>query len=141
MWHLRNSEDRARAPDPDLIRRMTATLRHRGPDETGFYEDSHVSLGHSRLSIIDLSGGRQPMHDGTESLWITFNGEIFNYIELRDELLKKDIEFQTRSDTEVILELYKEEGEDCVQRLNGQWAFAIWDASKQNFLPLGIGLG
>ncbi len=118
-------------PDPELLRRMTATLRHRGPDEIGFHEDSHVSLGHSRLSIIDLSGGRQPMHEGSESLWITFNGEIFNYIELRNELIQKGHKFLTRSDTEVILALYQEEGESCVQRLNGQWAFAIWDVAKQ----------
>ncbi len=117
--------------DPELIRRMTAVLRHRGPDETGFYADSYVCLGHSRLSIIDLSGGHQPMKDISGSLWITFNGEIFNYIELRDELIQKGHRFLTRSDTEVILALYKQQGEACVQRLNGQWAFAIWDVANR----------
>lgn len=117
--------------DPELIRRMTATLRHRGPDEAGFYEDSHVSLGHARLSIIDLAGGHQPMQDATGSLWITFNGEIFNYIELREELIQKGHRFLTRSDTEVILALYRQEGEACAQRLNGQWAFAIWDVANR----------
>ena len=117
--------------DPGLIRRMTAALRHRGPDEAGFYEDSHVSLGHARLSIIDVAAGHQPMQDASGSLWITFNGEIFNYIELRDELIQKGHQFLTRSDTEVILALYKQEGEACVQRLNGQWAFAIWDVANR----------
>lgn len=125
---LRND---GRPGDPDLIRRMTASLHHRGPDETGFYEDPHVSLGHARLSIIDLAGGHQPMPGASGSLWITFNGEIFNYIELRDELIQKGHQFRTRSDTEVILALYKEEGEDCVRRLNGQWAFAIWDVENR----------
>lgn len=119
------------ARDPELIRRMTTTLRHRGPDEIGFYEDPHVSLGHARLSIIDLAGGHQPMQDASGSLWITFNGEIFNYLELRDELIQKGHRFRTRSDTEVILALYRQEGEACVRRLNGQWAFAIWDVENR----------
>lgn len=120
-----------RPGDAELLRRMTAQLRHRGPDEVGFYADSRAALGHARLSILDISGGQQPMHEGRKSLWITFNGEIFNYIELREELIKKGHTFRTRSDTEVILRLYLEEGENCVQRLNGQWAFAIWDVAKQ----------
>ncbi len=110
---------------------MTAALRHRGPDETGLYCGRQAGFGHARLSIIDLAGGRQPMHDGSESLWITFNGEIFNYLELRDDLIRKGHRFATRSDTEVILRLYQEEGEACVHRLNGQWAFAIWDAERR----------
>jgi asparagine synthase (glutamine-hydrolysing) len=90
-----------------------------------------LGSGHARLSIIDLEGGRQPMSSANGRLWITFNGEIFNYVELREELLAKGHRFATRSDTEVILHLYQEEGEDCVQRLNGQWAFAIWDADRR----------
>ena len=89
-----------------------------------------TGLAHARLSIIDLAGGGQPMSIADGTLWITFNGEIFNYVELREELIKKGHTFATRSDTEVILHLYQEEGEDCVQRLNGQWAFAIWDPAK-----------
>jgi len=117
--------------DVERLRTMVSTLAHRGPDEHGIHVAGAVGLAHARLSIIDLAGGRQPMslHDG--KLWITFNGEIFNYIELREELLKKGHTFATRSDTEVILHLYREEGEDCVKRLNGQWAFAIWDADAQ----------
>jgi len=89
-----------------------------------------TGFSHARLSIIDLAGGAQPMSIAGGKLWITFNGEIFNYVELRRELIQKGHTFSTRSDTEVILHLYQEEGEDCVQRLNGQWAFAIWDSTK-----------
>jgi len=113
--------------DPDLVRRMIGAIRHRGPDDCGIYTDARVGLGHARLSIIDLEGGRQPMSIADGSLWITFNGEIFNYLELRKELIEKGHKFSTRSDTEVILHLYQDEGEHCVERLNGQWAFAIWD--------------
>jgi asparagine synthase (glutamine-hydrolysing) len=117
--------------DPRLLREMIGTLRHRGPDDTGVYAHQQVGLGHARLSVIDLSGGSQPMHDEQKSLWITFNGEIFNYIELRDDLVKKGHKFATRSDTEVVLHQYQEKGEDCVKDFNGQFAFAIWDAKKQ----------
>lgn len=117
--------------DPGLLGRMISTIRHRGPDDVGFYTDHQVGLAHARLSIIDIEGGRQPMSTADRKLWITFNGEIFNYVELRDELIEKGHTFATRSDTEVILHLYQEEGEDCVQRLNGQWAFAIWDARQK----------
>src|SRR5437764_1332296 len=117
-----------RPADPDLLRRMIGTIRHRGPDGSGIYSDQSVGLALTRLSIIDIAGGAQPMQIADKSLWITFNGEIFNYVELRDELIQKGHRFATRSDTEVILHLYQEEGEKCVERLNGQWAFAIWDA-------------
>lgn len=111
-----------------LVGRMIGSLRHRGPDGTGIHLDGAVAgLGHARLSIIDVAGGRQPMSNEDGTLWITLNGEIFNYIELREELLAKGHVFSTRSDTEVILHLFEEEGENCVRRLNGQWAFAIWN--------------
>lgn len=122
-------QDRLAAPG--LLQDMAGALRHRGPDATGFVTDRQTGLAHTRLSIIDLAGGRQPMSTADRSLWITFNGEIFNYIELRDELIQKGHRFATRSDTEVILHLYQEEGERCVERLNGQWAFAIWDALQR----------
>lgn len=117
--------------DAQLLGRMVDTIVHRGPDNAGVFAESRVGLGHARLSIIDIAGGRQPMPNEDESLWITFNGEIFNYIELREELIQKGHRFATRSDTEVILHLYQEEGERCVERLNGQWAFAIWDARRR----------
>lgn len=115
---------------PATLQSMLATLHHRGPDESGIYlfQDhiSSVGLGHARLSIIDLAGGQQPLCNEDGTLWITFNGEIFNYRELREEL-KADHHFATNSDTEIILHLYETYGQACVQRLNGQFAFAIWD--------------
>jgi asparagine synthase (glutamine-hydrolysing) len=119
------------AVDSDRLQQMIGAIRHRGPDDTGIYTRNQVGFAHARLSIIDLSGGAQPMENAEKTLCITFNGEIFNYIELREELIQKGHRFATRSDTEVILHLYQEEGERCVNRLNGQWAFAIWDAPKQ----------
>ena len=115
----------------EFLQQMIGTIRYRGPDDVGIYIDGSVGLAHARLSIIDLAGGHQPMSIAKDSLWITFNGEIFNYVELREELIKKGHQFKSSSDTEVLLHLYQEEGERCVERLNGQWAFAIWDASKR----------
>jgi asparagine synthase (glutamine-hydrolysing) len=113
--------------DPRLPRRMIERLRHRGPDGVGCYVDGVVGLAHARLSIIDLAGGHQPMSNEDGTLWITFNGEIFNYLELREALIRRGHRFATRSDTEVILHAYEEYGENCVREFNGQWAFAIWD--------------
>lgn len=110
---------------------MIGTIRYRGPDDVGIYSQGPVGFAHARLSILDLTGGHQPMSIAQDSLWITFNGEIFNYIELRDELIAKGHRFTSSSDTEVLLHLYQEEGERCVERLNGQWAFAIWDVRKR----------
>ena len=117
--------------DQGLPRNMIGMLHHRGPDAIGTYTDKHVGMAHARLSIIDLAGGQQPMHNEDKSVWITFNGEIFNYRELRQDLIRKGHTFATQSDTEVIVHLYEEEGEECVRSLNGQWAFAIWDANRQ----------
>jgi asparagine synthase (glutamine-hydrolysing) len=109
------------------MRQMLAMLRHRGPDEFGILLDQEIGLGSARLSIIDLSGGTQPITNEDESLWIVFNGEIFNYIELRAELEARGHHFRTSSDTEVILHLYEEYGPACLARMNGQWGIAIWD--------------
>jgi asparagine synthase (glutamine-hydrolysing) len=113
------------------LERMVETLSHRGPDEHGLHIEGSAALGHSRLSIIDLSSGQQPMQLHNGRLWITFNGEIFNYVELRHELEQKGHCFSTKSDTEVVLHLYQEYGPDFVQRMNGQWSFAIWDDTRQ----------
>jgi len=110
---------------------MVGALYHRGPDESGFYLDDHVGLGHARLSIIDLPGGTQPIHNEDRSLWIVYNGETYNYPELRGQLQQKGHRFYTASDTEVILHLYEEYGADCLGRMNGQFALAIWDAKKK----------
>ena len=106
-------------------------LSHRGPDASAVHVAGAIGLAHARLSIIDLEGGAQPMSTTDGRLWITFNGEIFNYIEIREELSRKGHRFATRSDTEVILNAYREYGEDCVHHFNGQWAFAIWDTEAQ----------
>src|SRR5437762_9878150 len=110
---------------------MIAMLDHRGPDDRGVHVEPAAGLAHARLSIIDLSGGSQPMSNEDGSLWITFNGEIFNYLELRDDLVRRGHRFATRSDTEVILHAFEEYGEGCVHQFNGQWAFAIWNAGTR----------
>jgi asparagine synthase (glutamine-hydrolysing) len=110
---------------------MIASLRHRGPDESGIYLDDHIGLAQSRLSIIDLSGGSQPMCNEDKTLWIVFNGEIFNYKELFPELIGKGHHFTTQSDTETILHAYEQYGPDCVDHFNGQFAFALWDSRKK----------
>lgn len=115
----------------DLIKQMISALHHRGPDESGIYLDDQVGLGHARLSIIDLAGGSQPIHNEDQTLWIIYNGEIFNYVELRKDLIKKRHRFYTKTDTEVILHLFEEKGPGCLNDLNGQFAFAIWDSTKK----------
>jgi asparagine synthase (glutamine-hydrolysing) len=110
---------------------MVAALKHRGPDEFGIYIDDWVGLGHARLSIIDLTSGSQPIHNEDKSLWIIYNGEVFNYPELREYLLAKGHKFYTTSDTEVLLHLYEEKGPACLDDLNGQFAFAIWNTKEK----------
>jgi asparagine synthase (glutamine-hydrolysing) len=113
-----------------VLERMVAAIRHRGPDERGCFLSDRVGLGHARLSIIDLSGGQQPMADEGENLWVTFNGEIFNYVELQHGLRARGRRLRTDSDTEVILHLYAELGPQCLEELNGDFAFALWDKSR-----------
>lgn len=115
----------------DIIRGMISILRHRGPDETGLYIDPAIQLGHSRLGIIDLAGGTQPLSTPDGNLWIIYNGEVFNYIELKKDLEKRGHRFTTQTDTEVILHLYQEQGPACLSSLNGQFAIAIWDSRKR----------
>jgi asparagine synthase (glutamine-hydrolysing) len=121
-------------PDRADLERMTSALHHRGPDERGVYRDRAVGLAHTRLSIIDLTSGQQPMSDDTGERWIVFNGEIFNYIELRDELIARGRRFRTRSDTEVILQAWAEWGDGALDRFNGQWAFALWDGPRHQLV-------
>src|SRR5437762_3112702 len=118
--------DPSRTVDKTGLQRMTAVLSHRGPDGEGFYADKNIGLGHRRLAIIDLSTGDQPMISKDKSLVVVFNGEIYNYIELREELKSLGHSFNTTSDTEVILSAYEEWGFDCQGKFNGMWAFAIW---------------
>lgn len=122
------------AGDHDRIRRMTATLEHRGPDEDGFYVASGVELGMRRLAIIDVKQGRQPATDEQGSVQVILNGEIYNFIDLRQELHARGHTFTSLSDTEVIAHAYEEWGSTCVQRLHGMFAFAIWDSRTQELL-------
>jgi asparagine synthase (glutamine-hydrolysing) len=112
---------------PALLERMTDAIRHRGPDDCGSYQDEYASLGHRRLSIVDLALGHQPLANESRDVFIAFNGEIFNHAELRPDLERKGHRYATRSDTETIVHAYEEYGADCVQKLRGMFAFAIWD--------------
>jgi len=123
--------DPTRPVSPAVIRRMCEAIRHRGPDDEGAYVEGPVGLGMRRLSIIDLAGGRQPIFNEDRSKVIVFNGEIYNYRELRRGLIARGHSFGTHSDTETILHLYEECGPECVRQLRGMFAFAIWDSSEQ----------
>ena len=117
-----------------LVESMVAVLEHRGPDDVGIYAKGNVGLGIRRLSVIDVEKGHQPIGNEDNSIWVVYNGEIYNYQQLRQELEKKRHRFKTRSDTEVIVHLYEEMGRACVTRLNGMFAFALWDSKRQTLL-------
>ena len=119
--------DRAREVNDRLLKSMTDVIHHRGPDGEGFFLENNVGLGHRRLSIIDLHTGDQPMFSDDRKKILVFNGEIYNYIELREELIKKGYKFRTDSDTEVVIKAYEEWGYECQNKFNGMWAFALWD--------------
>jgi asparagine synthase (glutamine-hydrolysing) len=127
--------------DRDLLSRMTRAMAHRGPDGTGEIVAKHIGLGHRRLSIIDVSGGAQPIGNETGSIQVVFNGEIYNYVELREELRAAGHVFLTTSDTEVIVHGYEEWGRDCVRRFNGMFAFALWDSAKADLFVARDHLG
>lgn len=130
------------APDhKTTIRRMTEALHHRGPDDDGYYHGSQISLGFRRLSIIDLAHGAQPIANEDDSVWLVFNGEIYNFRELRSELEAKGHRFATDTDTEVIVHLYEEVGDRCVERLRGMFAFAIWDDRRKRLFMARDRLG
>ncbi|MEY4767318.1 MAG: hypothetical protein RI907_3991 [Pseudomonadota bacterium] len=128
IWH------RSREATREQLAAMIGRLGHRGPDGTGFHLDGPLGLAHARLSIIDLAGGDQPMANEDGSVWVVFNGEVFNHIELRAELQARGHRFATQSDTEVLVHLYEEHGDDFVQHLNGQFALALWDARRQRLV-------
>ena len=127
--------------DRELLSRMTSSIRHRGPDGEGQLVDHEIGLGHRRLSIIDVGGGGQPIGNEDGSIQIVFNGEIYNFIELRKELEAFGHQFKTRSDTEVIVHAYEQWGTDCVTRFNGMFAFAIWDRKKRELFMARDHLG
>lgn len=126
--------DGASSPSREALVRMAKALHHRGPDELGVYRDDHAGLAHARLSIIDLATGQQPLADEGDETWIVFNGEIFNYLELRKELIELGHRFRTNSDTEVIVHAYRAWGDGAFERMNGQWAVALWDSSKRRLV-------
>ncbi|MCP5099847.1 MAG: asparagine synthase (glutamine-hydrolyzing) [Chloroflexi bacterium] len=118
----------------NLLRHMNDTMQHRGPDDAGHYLDEQAGLAMRRLSIIDLSSGHQPIPNEDKTIWIVFNGEIYNYLEIRHGLEEKGHQFVTNSDTEAIVHAYEEYGDECVQHLNGMFGFAIWDTRRRRLL-------
>ena len=117
-----------------ILRAMCQAIRHRGPDDDGYYVDDAAALGARRLSIIDVAGGHQPISNEDETLWIVFNGEIYNFMELRAGLQERGHRFRTQSDTEVIVHLYEELGPRSVGVLDGMFAFAIWDKRRKRLV-------
>jgi asparagine synthase (glutamine-hydrolysing) len=127
--------------EPETVRRMTDSIAHRGPDDEGYFISGPVGLGFRRLSIIDLAGGHQPMSDAREGVWVIFNGEIYNYKELRAELQSKGHQFRTNSDTEVIIHGYKEWGTEVFDHLNGMFGLAIWDVPNERLVVARDAMG
>src|SRR5512138_752891 len=129
-------------PPREACGAMVAALRHRGPDEAGLYRDARAALGHARLAIVDLATGQQPLSNEDGSLWVVFNGEIYNHVELRAELEPLGHRFRTRSDTEVIVHAWEAWGEAAFARFNGQFAIALWDARAGRLVlardPFGV---
>src|SRR5271163_143799 len=118
--------------DSDVLRRMCDVIAHRGPDDDGFLTRGRIGLGMRRLSIVDLATGHQPIGNEDGSIWIVFNGEIYNHRALRENLITRGHRYRTQSDTETIVHLYEEYGRDCVQHLRGMFAFVIWDRNKHS---------
>lgn len=126
--------DRERRSPAGLIEKLTDPMKHRGPDGFGYFERAGVSLGHRRLSILDIGGGKQPLANEDESVWVTFNGEIFNFLALRDRLVARGHRFKTDCDTEVLVHLYEEHGAGMLAHLRGMFAFAIWDDRQRTLM-------
>ena len=126
--------DGDRKIDPDQLKKMTQVIIHRGPDDVGYYIKNDIGLGVRRLSIIDLTTGHQPISNEDKSVWIVLNGEIYNFLELKDNLIKKGHRFRTKTDTETIVHLYEEYGTECVKHLRGMFCFAIWDDKRKRLV-------
>ncbi len=123
--------DKERQASHSIIKKMNDVIAHRGPDGEGFFINKNIALGHRRLAIIDLTTGEQPMYSEDNKIVLVFNGEIYNYIELREELIRLGNKFATTSDTEVVINAYRTWGVDCQKHFNGMWAFALWDESLE----------
>jgi asparagine synthase (glutamine-hydrolysing) len=128
------AEDRLYADERERVMRMRDVISHRGPDDAGLFVDDRAALGHRRLSIVDLTAGHQPLSNEDETIWIVFNGEIYNHASVRPELEAAGHRYKTRSDTETIVHAYEQWGDACVDRLRGMFAFAIWDAPRRRLL-------
>ncbi len=141
IWGITNSKASSK-PDEALVHTMNEALHHRGPDDRGYYQDENITLGVTRLAVIDLKTGHQPIHNEDQTIWLVLNGEIYNFKQLRKELIEKGHKFYTQTDVEVVIHLYEDEGEGFVKRLNGMFAFALWDNREKKLLlardPLGI---
>src|SRR5829696_6968833 len=126
--------DPSRPIDRERLNAMTTAVAHRGPDADGFYVGEGIGLGHRRLSIIDLTSGDQPLANEDRTIWVVFNGEIYNFADIRSELETFGHRFRTHSDTEVIVHAYEQWGEHCVDRFRGMFAFAVWDVRARRLL-------
>ncbi len=124
-----------------LLESMCHVIKHRGPDDSGVWAEENVGIGMARLSIIDVAGGHQPIHNEDKTIWIVYNGEIYDYQETRDDLISRGHKFYTTTDTEIIVHLYEEYGDDCVERIRGMFAFAIWDKRKEELFVARDRLG
>src|SRR5919109_1445035 len=133
--------DGLRADERVRAQLMRDVLAHRGPDGAGLHADAYAALAHRRLSIVDLAGGHQPLANEDDSIWVTYNGEIYNHASLRPLLEAAGHRYRTRSDTETIVHAYEEWGDDCVHRFRGMFAFALWDRPKQRLLLVRDRLG
>src|SRR5947208_1092793 len=120
-----------RTGSESVLRRMTDRIRHRGPDDAGYYTDDFAFLGHRRLSIVDVAGGHQPMANESRSMWITYNGEIFNHANVREDLQRAGHIYANRSDTETVVHAYEEFGPSCLGLFRGMFSLALWDSSNQ----------
>src|SRR4051812_17211510 len=133
--------DRTRAVDPARLTAMTSAIAHRGPDADGFHFAEGIGLGHRRLSIIDLATGDQPLSNEDGTIWVVFNGEIYNFADLRAELERAGHRFRTHTDTEVIVHAYEEWGEQSVERFRGMFAYALWDEPQRRLVLVRDRLG
>src|SRR5436190_8639793 len=128
------ASDELTAGEREVVAAMRDVISHRGPDDAGIYVDRQAALGHRRLSIVDVSAGHQPLSNEDESIWLVFNGEIYNHSDVRPELEAAGHRYKTRSDTETIVHAYEAWGEGCVDRLRGMFAFALWDRRHRRLL-------